>query len=90
MIVPTSEKLIFFGGGDPGAEFKDDIDRFLRWLLSARVSSSPSSSSSSSSSSEEDVITIASAGFDFGAAGLMVAGLILVLLLWALLMWFSR
>ena len=86
MIVPTSEKLIFFGGGDPGAEFKDDIGRFLRWLLSARVSSS----SSSSSSSEEDVITIASAGFDFGAAGLMVAGLILVLLLWALLMWFSR
>ena len=30
MIVPTSEKLIFFGGGDCGAEFKDDIDRFLR------------------------------------------------------------
>ena len=99
MIVPTSEKLIFFGGGDPGSdpgvEFKENSfprlllwllasgvslssssedpgaefkeDRFPRWLRSARVSSS-----SSSSSSSEDVITIASAGFDFGAAGLIL------------------
>ena len=88
MMVPTSEKLICFGGGDAGAESKEDhlewpfTPRFRLLLLSARVSSSSdsSSSSSSSSSSEEDVITIASGGFDFGAAGLMVAGLILTLL----------
>ena len=90
MMVPTSEKLICFGGGDAGAESKEDnLERFGRFrllLLSARVSSSSDSSSSSSpsssssSSSEEDVITIASGGFDFGAAGLMVAGLILTLL----------
>ena len=72
IIVPTSEKLIFFGGGDPRADFEEDL--FLCWLLSARVSSS-----SSSSSEEESVITIASAGF--GAAGLIVADLILALLL---------
>ena len=73
MIVPTSEKLIFFGGGDARANFEEDL--FLCWLLSARVSSS-----SSSSSEEESVITIASsAGFD--AAGLIVAGLTLALLL---------
>ena len=86
MMVPTSEKLICFGGGDAGAESKEDhLERFGRFrllLLSARVSSSSdsSSSSSSSSSSEEEVITIASGGFDFGAAGLIVAGLILTLL----------
>ena len=87
-MVPTSEKLICFGGGDAedGTPLEDRWDcpliaapRFRLLLLSARVSSS--SDPSSSSSSEEDVITIASAaGFDFGAAGLIVAGLTVILL----------
>ena len=94
MTALTSEKLKIFFGGDDNAwvELNEDLGssnplfRFL--LLSDRVSSS--SSSSSSSSEDEDVITIGSGGFDIDADGLMVAGLMLILLLWAVLMCFSR
>ena len=89
MTALTSEKLKIFFGGDDNAWVELNEDPLFRFLLlSDRVSSS--SSSSSSSSEDEDVITIGSGGFDIDADGLMVAGLMLILLLWAVLMCFSR